>query len=152
MTIEAPVSKFRRNNGKLYIIACLGFAIWFGYDGYFNQKFIEKHSPEDKADATLVFNQKAPIFLIGLAVLLGVQQFVMRNKKLIADEKELVFSDRDRIAYDSIQKINKTNFESKGYFVVTYKKENDKEADRKISDRQYDNLKVILDHLVSKIT
>ncbi len=152
MAIEAPVSKFRRNNGKLYIVACLGFAIWLGYDGYFNQKFIEKHSPGGEPDGTLVFNQKAPVFLIGLAVLLGIQQFVMRNKKLIADEKELVFSDKDRIAYDSIQKINKTNFESKGYFVITYKKENDKEANRKISDRHYDNLKVILDHLVSKIT
>ncbi len=152
MAIEAPVSKFRRNNGKLYIVACLGFAIWLGYDGYFNQKFIEKHSHDGKPDGTLVFNQKAPVFLIGLAVLLGIQQFVMRNKKLIADEKELIFSDKDKISYDSIQKINKTNFESKGYFVITYKKENDKEADRKISDRQYDNLKAILDHLVAEIT
>jgi len=152
MAIEAPVSKFRRNNGKLYIVACLGFAMWLGYDGYFNQKFIEKHSSDGKPDGTLVFNQKVPIFLIGIAVLLGMQQFTIRNKKLIAGEKELIFSDKDKISYDSIQQINKTNFKSKGYFLITYKEENGKEVDRKISDRQYDNLEAILDHLVAEIT
>lgn len=152
MTIEAPISKFRRNNGKLYIVACLGFAMWLGYDGYFNQKFIEKHLHQNKPDGTLVFNRNAPIFLIGLSVLLGIQQFVMKNKKLIAGEKELIFSDKDKIAYDSIQQINKTNFKSKGYFLITYKEENGKEVDRKISDRQYDNLEAILDHLVAEIT
>lgn len=152
MAIEAHVSRFKRNNGRLYIIVCLGFAIWLGYDGYYNQNFIAKHSPDNKPDSTLVFNQKTPIFLVGAAVLLGIRQLVTRNKKLIADEKELVFSSGEKIVYDSIQKIDKTNFESKGYFVITYNKENGKEVNRKISDRQYDNLKVVLDHLVAKIT
>lgn len=160
MTIEAPVSKLRRNNGKLFIIACLGFSIWLGYDGYFNQKFIEKHSPDDKPDGTLVFNQKAPFFLIGVAVLLGIQQFAMRNKKLIAEENELIIpstslrtgSDKEKISYDSIQQIDKTHFKSKGYFLITYQDENGKESELKISDKKYDNLKPILDHLVAKIT
>jgi hypothetical protein len=85
-------------------------------------------------------------------VLLGIRLLLIRKKKLIADEKDFIFSDKEKIAYDAIQQINKTNFESKGYFLITYKEENGKEVDRKISDRQYDNLKAILDHLVSKIT
>jgi hypothetical protein len=152
MAIEAPVSKFRRTNLKIYIVVCLLAATWLGYDGYFNKKFIEEHSPEGKPDSTLLFNQKAPTVFIGVAVLLGIQLLLIRKKKLIADEKYLIFSDKEKIAYETIQQINKTNFESKGYFLITYKKANGKEADRKISDRQYNNLKAILDHLVAKIT
>ena len=74
------------------------------------------------------------------------------KKKLIADENELIFSDKEKIAYDAIEQIYKTNFESKGYFFITYNEDNGKEAGRKISNRQYDNLKAILDHLVAKIT
>lgn len=152
MAIEAPVSKFRRNNLKIYIVVCIAAAIWLGYDGYFNKKFIEEHSPDGIPNTTLVFNQKAPPFFIGVAVLLGIRLLLIRKTKLIADENELIISDKERIAYDSIQQINKTDFESKGYFLITYKEENGKEVDRKISDRTYDNLKAVLDHLVSKIT
>ena len=152
MAIEAPVSKFRRNNLKIYIVVCLAAAIWLGYDGYFNQKFIEKNSPDGIPNTTLVFNQKAPPFFIGISVLLGIRLLLIMKKKLIAEEKELIFSDKDKIAYDSIEAINKTNYESKGYFLITYKEANGKETDRKISDRTYDNLKAVLDHLVSKIT
>lgn len=152
MAIEAPVSKFRRTNLKIYIVVCIAATIWLGYDGYFNKKFIEEHSPEGKPDSTLLFNQKAPTVFIGVAVLLVIQLLLIRKKKLIADEKDFIFSDKEKIAYDAIQQINKTNFESKGSFLITYKEENGKEVDRKISDRQYDNLKAILDHLVTKIT
>ena len=152
MAIEAPVSKFRRNNLKIYIVVCILATIWLGYDGYFNKKFIEEHSPEGVPDSTLLFNQKAPTVSIGIAVLLVIQLLLIRKQKLIADEKELIFSDKERIAYDAIEQINKTHFDSKGYFIITYKVENGKEMDRKISDRKYDNLKAVLDHLVAKIT
>ena len=152
MAIEAPVSKFRRNNLKIYIVVCILATIWLGYDGYFNKKFIEEHSPEGVPDSTLLFNQKAPTVSIGIAVLLVIQLLLIRKQKLISDEKELIFSDKERIAYDAIEQINKTHFDSKGYFIITYKVENGKEMDRKISDRKYDNLKAVLDHLVAKIT
>ena len=152
MAIEAPVSKFRRNNLKIYIVVCILATIWLAYDGYFNEKFIEEHSPEGVPDSTLVFNQKAPTVFVGIAVLLGIKLLLISKKKLIADEKELIFSDSDRITYDSIEQINKTNFDSKGYFLITYKAENGKEAERKLSDRTYDNLKAVLDHIVAKIT
>ncbi len=153
MAIEAPISKYKKTNLKIYIVLCIALAAWFAYDGYINKKFIEKHTEEDgKPNSTLIFNQKAPPFFAGAAVLFGVYLFVVKNKKLIADENELVFSDKDKIPYDSIQSINKTYFEKKGFFVITHKDERGKEINRKLSDRNYDNLAPILDHLIAKIT
>jgi hypothetical protein len=126
---------------------------WFAYDGYINKKFIEKHTNEDGTpNSTLAFNQKSPPFFIAAAVLFGVYLYSVRNKRLIADENELVFSAKDKIPYDSIQKIDKTYFDKKGFFVITHKDEHGKEIDRKISDRNYDNIAPILDLLVAKIT
>lgn len=152
MAIEAPVSKFSRTNLKIYIVVCTVATIWLGYDGYFNKKFIEENSPDGKPNGTLIFNQKAPPVFIAVAVLFGIKLYLIRNKKLIAGKKELIFSDKDKIAYESIQRIDKTYFESKGRFVITYTNENGRETDRKISDREYDNLKAILEHLVAEIT
>ena len=153
MAIEAPISKYKKANLKIYIILCIAVAAWFAYDGYINKNFIEKHTDENgKPNSTLIFNQKAPPFFAGAAVLFGVYLFVVKNKKLIADENELVFSDKDKIPYDSIQSINKTYFEKKGFFVITHKDERGKEINRKLSDRNYDNLAPILDHLIAKIT
>ena len=36
MAIEAPLSKYRRGNFKIYIVACLVLGAWFAYDGYLN--------------------------------------------------------------------------------------------------------------------
>jgi hypothetical protein len=152
MAIEAPISKSKKNNLKIYIVVCLLITVWFGYDGYFNEKFKQKHT-DDKGnpDSTLVFNQKAPPFFIAAAVLLGVYFFAIKNKKLIAEENELVISDKEKILYDSIQKIDKTSFDSKGFFLITYKNKNGSEVNRKISDKTYDNLAAILDKLVAKL-
>ncbi|MHC4546294.1 MAG: hypothetical protein ACYSYL_17575 [Planctomycetota bacterium] len=153
MAIEAPVSKYRKNGPILWMVVCIGVAIYCAYDGYFNEKFKTKHTNEDGTpDSILVFNQKSPPYFIGAAVLFGAYFFIIRNKKIIADEKELIISDKERIPYDSIQTIDKTYFESKGHFVITYKDKNGRETDRKISDRTYDNLALILDHLVAEIT
>jgi len=152
MAIEAPISKYKKNGLLIYIAVCLAVAAWFAYDGYLNKEFIEKYTEDGKPNSTLVINQKAPFFGAGIASLLGVYLLIIRNKKLIADEKELVFSDTDKIAYDSIEKIDKTNFEAKGYFVLTYKGKGGNEVDRKISSRRYDNLAAVLEHLVAEIS
>ncbi|MHC4097358.1 MAG: hypothetical protein ACYSUY_08265 [Planctomycetota bacterium] len=159
MAIEAPISKFKRNGLIIWIVVCSGVAIIFGYDGYLSKyewslrrSFYEKHVKDGQPDDTMVFNQKSPFFFIGVAVLLGAYWFTIRNKKLIADENELVINDKQRIPYDSIQQLDKTYFKSKGHFVITYKDNNGKEANRKISKKTYDNLTPILDHLVAKIT
>jgi hypothetical protein len=126
MSIESPICKFKKTNYKIYIAVCIVAAVWLGYDGYFNKKFAEEHK--------------------------GVYIVAVRNKKLIAGENELILGAKEKIPYDSIEKIDKTNFGSKGYFIITYKDKDGGEVSRKISDKSYDNLAAILDHLVAKIT
>ncbi len=153
MAIEAPISKFKKTNLKIYIAICIALVIWCVYDAYFNEKFKEKYTDADgNPTGWLVINRKAPPYLIGAAALLGVYLFAMKYKKLLAGENELIINGKERISYDSIQQIDKTYYEKKGFFVITYKNKSDKEVNRKISDRQYDNLAAILDHLVAKIS
>jgi hypothetical protein len=152
MAIEAPISKYTKNNFKIYIALCMIAAFWFAYDGYFNEKFMAEHTENGQPNSTLVFNRKAPPFLVGAAILLGIYMAAIRNKKLVAEETALVINDREKIPYDSVQKIDKTYFDSKGFFILTYKNENSKEVNRKITERSYDNLRAILDHLVEKIS
>jgi hypothetical protein len=87
-----------------------------------------------------------------VAVALGGYLLAIRNRKVAAEEIDLVIDGKISIAYDSIQKIDKTNFDSKGHFTLTYRGPDDKDIDRKISDKDYDNLGPILDHLVAKIS
>ena len=37
MTIEAPISKFKKTNLKICIIICIGLLIWCVYDGFYNE-------------------------------------------------------------------------------------------------------------------
>ncbi len=161
MAIEAPISKFKKTNLKIYIVVCILAAAIFGYDGYLSKykwskryDFYKNHVIDNngKPDSSMNFNRKSSPILFGAAVLLGIYLFVIRSRKLIAEENDLILSLNEKIAYDSIQKINKTHFDSKGYFIITYKDKNGREIDRKISDRTYDNLKAVLDHLVAKIS
>jgi len=153
MAVEAPLSKCKKTNFIIYIVVCIAFAIWFAYDGYYSEKFREKHTDANGVpDSTLVFNQKSPPFFVAAAVLLAAYLFAVRNRRVVADENELIISAKEKISYDSIQKIDKTHFESKGYFIITYKNKNAGEVNRKLTDRTYDNLAAILNHLVEKIS
>lgn len=153
MAIEAPTSKFRKSNLKIYIALCIGLAIWFAYDGYFNKEFMQTNTNDNgEPNATLVINQKAPPFLVGAAALFGIYLFAIKGKKLVADGNELVMSAKEKISYDSIERIDKTYFDKKGFFTVTYKDQGGHEVIRKISDRKYDNVGLMLDHLVAKIS
>jgi len=161
MAIEAPISKFKKNGLKIYIAVCIAVAIIFAYDGYLSKykwsmryNFYKKHVVDNdgKPTSTMNFNRKSPPFFIGAAVLLGAYLFAIKNKKIIADENELIISNKERIAYDSIQKIDKTYFGSKGYFIIIYKNKDDREVNRKLSGRTYDNLAAVLDELVAKIS
>ena len=159
MAIEAPMSKFKKNNFKIAIFACVVFAIIFAYDGYLSRyewslrrSFYEKHVKDGKPDDTMIFNRTAPFCLVAIAALLALRLRAIKDKKLLADEKQLIINDKEKISYDSIQKIDKTFFSSKGYFVITYKDKDGTEVNRKISDRTYDNLAAILDELTAKIS
>jgi nitrogen fixation-related uncharacterized protein len=158
MTIEAPLSKYKKTNFKIAIAGCIIFSIVFAYDGYLSKyqwslrrSFYEEHVKDGQPDDTMLFNQKAPIFLGVAAVVLTAWLWTIKDKKLLADENELFISDKEKILCDSIQRIDKTYFDSKGFFVITYKDKNGNEVDRKLSDKTYDNLAAVLDHLVAKI-
>ena len=153
MAVEAPISKFKKNNLIIYIVACLALAIWCTYDGYFNEDWIKDHTnPDNTPQAYLVFNQKAPYFLVGAAVVLAAYFFAIKNKKIIADEKELIIDGKTKIPYDCIEKLDKTNFDSKGFFLMTYKDVSNAEKQLKLSDKKYDNLSPIIDKLVEEIS
>lgn len=153
MAIEAPISKFKKTNIKISIAVCIALVIWCVYDAHFNEEFIKKYTNDDgNATGWLVINRKAPPFLIGAAVLFGLYLFSLKDKKLLADENELVINNKKSISYDSIQQINKTYFEKKGFFVITYNDKGGSEVRLRLSDRKYDNLPAILEHLVAKIS
>ncbi len=159
MAIEAPISKFKKTNFRIYIAACIVFAIVFAYDGYLSRyqwslrrSFYEEHVEAGKPDDTMIFNQNAPFFLVAIAALLTARLWTVKGKKLLADENELIISNKERIPYNSIQKIDKTRFKSKGFFVITYRNNDGREVNRKLGDRTYDNLAAVLDRLVAKIS
>jgi hypothetical protein len=153
MAIEAPLSRYKRNNFLIGIVVCVALALWFAYDGYFNKDFIAKHTTEQgQPDGTLVFNQKSPPFFLLGAVVLCTYWYAVRNRKLVAAEDALVIAGKKKIAYDAIEQIDKTHFKTKGLFTITYKNESGSLVHYKLSDRQFDNLEPILDHLVAQIT
>jgi len=159
MAIEAPYSKYSKNSFKIGIVLFLAMAIIFAYDGYLSKyewslrrSFYEKHVKDGKPDFDMVFNQKSPLVFVALAAVTTAWFWARKNKKLLADENELIISDKERISYDSIQQIDKTYYEKKGFFVITYKDKGGKEVKRKLNDRTYDNLAALLEHLVAKIS
>jgi hypothetical protein len=159
VSIEAPLSKYKRTNFKIYAAACLIFAAVFAYDGYLSKyewsrrrSFYDKHVQEGKADDTMRFNQFAPIVLVVFVVILSVRFRALKSRKLLAEEKGLVIDGKEKIPYDSIESIDKTHFKTKGHFTVVYKDKGGGKMRRRFSDRMYENLGAILDHLVEKIT
>ncbi len=153
MAIEAPYSKYRKTNFKIAVVILVVLAGWFFYDGYYNERFINTHKDaEGNPDSTLAFNQKSPPWLILAVVVAGAYLFIISSKKIIAEENELIISHKEKIPYDAIQKIDKTHFESKGFFIITYNDKDGPEVRRRLSDRAYDNLSAVLEHLVAKIS
>jgi hypothetical protein len=156
MAIEAPYSSFKLKNYLIYIVVCIAAGGWFAYDGYFNEKYIEENTQnygteEAVAESTLVFNQRAPFILAALAAGFAVRWFMVKGSKVVADDEKLVFGKRT-IVLDSIEKIDKTHFKSKGHFTLFYKDASEGECQLKLSDRYYDKLPAILDHIVAKIS
>ncbi|MHC4076698.1 MAG: hypothetical protein ACYSRZ_09875, partial [Planctomycetota bacterium] len=117
MAIVAPFSKYKKTNMKIGIAVCVLLAVIFAYDGYLSkyewsgrQSFYEKHVKDGKADDTMIFNQKAPFVLLVIAAVFAGRLRAVKDKKLLADEEQLIISRNEKITYDSLQKIDKTNF------------------------------------------
>ena len=156
MAIEAKLSKYKRNNWLIMIVVCAGIGAWFAYDGYINEKFQEKHTITNEAgekvpDSTLAFNRKSPPFFLAGAIVGVIGLFLIKGKKVTASDTSLI-TEKLEIPYDKIEQIDKTNFDSKGYFVLTYKDPQENEQTLRLSDRTYDNLPAVLDEIVKQIT
>lgn len=151
MSIEAPLSKYRKHNILIIIAILTGAACWFYYDGHHNPKFIQEHTLENgQPDSTLYFNRTSPPFMLIGAAVLAVRFWMIKDKKVVADDKGLQY-EKIAIQYDQIESIDKTHFGTKGYFIVYYNDGGQKKQLR-LSDRGFDNLPAVLDHLVAKIT
>lgn len=150
MAIEAPLSNYKKKNILIVAAILIGVGGWFAYDGYKNPDFIKKHTVDGVADSTLNFNRKAPPFMISAGILLGIYFVAIKGKKIVADESDLICG-KVKVAYDAIEKINKTHFDKKGFFIVTYSQDG-QNKELKLSDRTYDNLGAVLDQVVSKIS
>ena len=152
MSIVAPYSKYKKNNFKIVAGICLACAAWFFYDGYLNETFIQKHSDENgNPNSTLIFNQKSPPVFLAIASCCAIGLFIVKNKKIILDENSLVLP-KQTINCDSIEAIDKTFFDAKGFFTITHKNQKGDENTLKISCKNYDNLTAVLDELVVKIS
>ena len=156
MAIEAKLSKYKRNNRLITIFILVAVGAWFAYDGYVSEKFQEKHTTtnedgEQVPDSDLVFNRTSPPFFLAGAIVAAIWLFLIKGKKVIASDTALV-TEKLEIKYDDIEQINKTNFDSKGFFIITYKNEQGSEQMLRFSDRTYDNLPAVLDAIVKKIT
>jgi hypothetical protein len=111
-----------------------------------------KHTEDGRPNQNLLFNRYAPLGMVAGVAILGMWLVHIRGLKVVATATELIVSGQPAIPYDSIQQIDKTHFEKKGFFVITYKTDGDREAIVRLDDRHYDNLGPILDRLVEKIT
>ncbi len=151
IVIEAPISRYTRNSLIVGMVFLVGFGLYCIYDGYFNKAFIEKYTKDGKPDATLLFNQKSPPVLFVAAVLLAGRWALIRKRKVVAGDTELVINDKTHIPYDAIEQIDKTLFKKKGLFVITYTISG-KQYHKKLSENTYDNMEAILDHLVAQIS
>jgi hypothetical protein len=152
MAIEATYAKYKKNNFLIGIIILLVFGIYCMYDGYFNDKFQRKHTIDGKPDGTLKFNQKVPFVLLPGAAILVIWMQLVKNRKITAESEGININGKETITYDSIEKIDKTYFETKEYFDITYKNESGSESKRRLDGRDYDNLAAILNELVAKIS
>jgi len=161
MAVEAPLSRYKKNGFKIYIAACLIGAAVLAYDGYLSryewskrQSFYKEHvlDNDGKPDATMLFNMYVPFGLIAVVAALAVRFYMVKDRKVVADENSLNINGKRVILYDRIERIDKTYFGTKGYFVLTYLTDGGKETNLKLSDRTYDNLSAVLDRLIAEIS
>jgi len=150
MAIEATGSKHNRNSNYLIVAICIFVALYCLYDGWLNEKFQQENTIDGKPNVTLLVNRIwLPIICGAIAAYSLISALRVAKLKIMADEQGLSVSGCDKIAYDSIKKIDKRYFEKEGYFTIAYTRDGD-EKKLKLTDRKYSNLAALLDELVSR--
>jgi len=150
MEIIAPVSRYKKNN-LLIMAGILAVAAgWFYYDGYHSPEFAKKHTnPDGSFDSTMNFNRKSPPYMLIAAAFFAVRFWLIKDKKIVAGQQGLQ-AGAVSIPYDAIDSIDKTHFDKKGFFVISYT-QNGTPAKLTLSDRSYDNMPAVLDRLTAKL-
>ena len=160
MSVEATASKYKANSFRLYMAVCIVGAAVLAYDGYLSkydwskrQSFYKKHYIENdnQPSDAIKFNMYSPFVLLPLGAFFAFKWVTSKKKKVVAGDTSLDVSGTE-ITYDSMESINKTHFESKGFFTITYKDSQGSSNEIKISDRDYDGLGIVLDEVVAKIS
>ena len=123
-------------------------SLWFGYDGWFGEyQDTELEKNEGQPTVNLLVNRYAPIPLALIALYSLITGLKVTSKRIIADDHGLTIDDGKIIPYSDMRKIDKTNFDKAGYFLIEYE-EAETTQQLKISDRQYNNLGLILDEII----
>ena len=151
MRLDAPLSKYKKHNVLIMVAVFIVAGGWFYYDGYHNPTFIKKHTVDGRPDDTLKIHLYGFPFLLAAGVITLIRFWMIKDKKIVADDTELKY-EKLTIPYDRIDSIDKTYFNSKGFFVIHYRDQQQQTKTLRLSDRQYDHLPALLDHLVTKIT
>ena len=114
MAIEAPLSSYKKKN--MIFIACLliGAGLWFYYDGYHKQEFIEKHTIDGKIDSTLNFPQKNRRRFLLVREFFTVYLFIIKGKKIIADEEAIKTRQRNDCCTTVLKKLTKRILTARG--------------------------------------
>ncbi|MFH1613630.1 MAG: hypothetical protein ABIG61_00900 [Planctomycetota bacterium] len=161
MAVEATYCRYRKTNFKIAVIVLIGLALVFAYDGYVSKyewsmrhKFYREHvvNNNNKPDSDMIFNQRVPFFLAAAGVIAVIWFAAVKNKKIEAREDAIVLSDNQAVPYGSITSVDKTFFDSKGYFTLNYKDQTGREKQVRLSRKTYDGLGLVLDELVRKIS
>lgn len=148
MAIVSTGSRHTQNTNYIIAVACILFACWFLYDGWFNEDFI-KEQEEKNEYLTIRLNQYyVPIGCAGAAVFFVLSAYRLKSRKITAGQSDLEFSDGLKIAYNDIQQIDKRFFKKEGHFTVHYKEDSGEDKKIKLTDRTYDGLGLLLDEIV----
>jgi len=150
MAIEATGSKYGVKSGIIITMACMAFGVYCLYDGWINEKYQEDHTNAQTGEPNfdLMFNRvygPAACGAAGLYFLIGAMR--LKSRKIVADENGLTFNTGKTIPYTSMKKIDKTPLEKKGWFSIEYE-QGQATKTLKLTDRQYDNLGLLLDEIV----
>ncbi len=152
MALEIPSSNYSIKNFLIFGFILLGVSVWFINDGYNpNSNYYKKEMEKGEGQPTLdlKINRATPFLTGAFAIYCFVSMALLKKRKIVADDNGLQIDGKTAIPYSAITKLDKRNFQEKGYFILFFQ-ENGSERALKFSDKHYDKLGLLLDEIISK--
>ena len=156
MAVEVVGSRYTGRTNLLIAVACVVFGLWFLYDGWFNEEFIQEYTVvdevtgEESQDITLQVNRTwIPIGCGIVMIYFVIAALRLKSKKIVTDSEGLVTSNGQKIAFNDIRQIDKRFFEQKGHFTIEYEQAG-QTKEIKFDDRTWDGLGLLLDEIVKQ--